>query len=110
MGIENFGEKVETANFEKEFSELTKMEQKMMKEIEGLFRGNAELNADLLADEDLNLSVQKKRYCSGELRECRNETKGILKSLRAETGHEIPESMRGLKAADSYYREIKKPA
>jgi hypothetical protein len=109
MGLEIFGENIEKVSFEKEFGELSEKEKMTNEKIKAIFRENAELNGLLLSD-DLNFSDQQKIYYASQLKNIREETKNVLQELRSATGHEIPESLSGVKAADGYYAEINREA
>jgi hypothetical protein len=115
MGIEYLGGRTEAASkeamsIEQGFGELAKKELEMKGKARDIFRENAELNGALLYAEDLNFSVQQRRYFGGQLKNIRNEAKEALQELRNVTGFEIPDDLRGVGAADSYYEKIKKAA
>jgi hypothetical protein len=109
MGLESFGEKIEKVFFEKEFGELSEKEKMTKEKIKAIFQENAELNG-LLLSEDLNFSNQQRIDCADQLKKIREETRDALQGLRSATGHEVPESLSGVRAAGGYYSEMNKEA
>jgi hypothetical protein len=109
MGLETFGEKLETMSFEKEFGELSKSEIEVKQKVKEIFQENAQLNG-LLVSDDLNMTDRGKGYRAKELSVIRNDAKDILKKVRTITGLEPPKELRDIPAAKGYYEEIKKAA
>lgn len=83
MGLERIGEK-KIVPFK--FEELEREEKKVLAEIKEIFKKNADLNAELLPEDRLDLSDHQKRYLNGQLRSCGEETKETLGDVRKEEG------------------------
>lgn len=106
MGLENFLEKNNTDSLENIFGELTENEQKVKAKIKAIFQENAELNGLLVSDE-LDMTEHQKIYYASKLKDLRHDVKNLR---MATTSFEIPEELRGVKAADKYYEEKNKVA
>lgn len=110
MGLETFGEKIETNLFEKDFSNLKVQERGGKREMKDLFKNNADLCLMLASDGEVDMTDRQKEYYLRKLGELRDETKEVFRTLRGVTGFEIPKELQGIKAADNYYKEIRKAA
>lgn len=81
MGLEQIGEIKKTP---KGFEELELEEKKVLEEIQKLFKRNADLSAELLSGDQLNLTEHQKRYLNGQLKICGRDAKETLRDVKKE--------------------------
>jgi len=106
MGLENFGEKIETASFEKDFTELSVKEREVKAKLDAILQESANLNGLLLAEGDLDFSAQQVIYYSSQLKRISGEAREELGKLRRVTGYEAPKELQDITAAKRYYEAI----
>ena len=110
MGIENPEKIQEAIPFKKDFAELSEEEREVLSKVKMIFRKNAELNSLLLREGELDMTDHQKEYYGRQLRKFQEEARDVLLGLRRVTRYNVPEELKGNKAADKYYEDIRKAA
>jgi len=81
MGLEQIGEQKKIPF---RFEELEQKEKEVLEEIRAIFKKNADLSAELLPEDHLDLSDRQKGYLSGQLKIFGREAKEILGEVEGE--------------------------